>query len=161
MRRARPSSSRCRDRGELWSWTIQHIQPKPPYRGPEPFEPFAVGYVDLGPVRVEARLGRSRRPMRGGSATPVRLVAGAPDDERRRRGRTSSCRRTTLGDDGRIVGVGLHPFGRFDVSGREMGLIAAREALADAGVTWSDVGFAAGGSRDSGHAVALWSASSG
>ena len=32
-----------------------------------------------------------------------------------------------------IVGVGLHPFGRFDISGREMGLIAAREALADAG----------------------------
>jgi acetyl-CoA acetyltransferase len=54
-----------------------------------------------------------------------------------------------------IVGVGLHPFGRFDISGREMGLIAAREALADAGVAWSDVDFAAGGSRDSGHASAL------
>ena len=54
-----------------------------------------------------------------------------------------------------IVGVGLHPFGRFDISGREMGLIAARAALADAGVTWNDVGFAAGGSRDSGHAAAL------
>ena len=54
-----------------------------------------------------------------------------------------------------IVGVGLHPFGRFDISGREMGLIAAREALADAGVTWNEVGFAAGGSRDSGHAAAL------
>ena len=54
-----------------------------------------------------------------------------------------------------IVGVGLHPFGRFDISGREMGLIAAREALADAGVTWNEVGFAAGGSRDSGHAGGL------
>ena len=54
-----------------------------------------------------------------------------------------------------IAGVGLHPFGRFDISGREMGLIAARAALADAGVAWSDVGFAAGGSRDSGHAAAL------
>ena len=54
-----------------------------------------------------------------------------------------------------IVGVGLHPFGRFDISGREMGLIAARAALADAGLAWSDVGFAAGGSRDSGHAAAL------
>jgi len=54
-----------------------------------------------------------------------------------------------------IVGVGLHPFGRFDISGREMGLIAARAALADAGVAWSNVGFAAGGSRDSGHAAAL------
>jgi acetyl-CoA acetyltransferase len=54
-----------------------------------------------------------------------------------------------------IVGVGLHPFGRFDISGREMGLIAARDALRDAGVEWRDVQFAAGGSRDSGHAAAL------
>jgi acetyl-CoA acetyltransferase len=54
-----------------------------------------------------------------------------------------------------IVGVGLHPFGRFDVSGREMGLTAARAALADAGIGWEDVHFAAGGSRDSGHADAL------
>ena len=54
-----------------------------------------------------------------------------------------------------IVGVGLHPFGRFEISGREMGLIAARRALDDAGITWDQVGFAAGGSRDSGHAAAL------
>ncbi len=54
-----------------------------------------------------------------------------------------------------IVGVGLHPFGRHDISGREMGLVAARAALRDAGLEWSDVQFAAGGSRDSGHAAAL------
>jgi acetyl-CoA C-acetyltransferase len=54
-----------------------------------------------------------------------------------------------------VVGVGLHPFGRFDISGREMGLIAARAAMADAGFVWSDVQFAAGGSRDSGRADAL------
>ena len=34
-----------------------------------------------------------------------------------------------------IVGVGLHPFGRFaGVTGIEMGAIAIRSALADAGV---------------------------
>jgi acetyl-CoA C-acetyltransferase len=54
-----------------------------------------------------------------------------------------------------IIGVGLHPFGRHDVSGREMGLVAARQALADAGLSWNDIGFAAGGSRDGGHADAL------
>lgn len=54
-----------------------------------------------------------------------------------------------------IIGVGLHPFGRFDISGREMGLIAARAAMDDAGIEWSDVQFAVGGSRDSGHADAL------
>jgi uncharacterized OB-fold protein len=42
--------------GTLWTWTVQRLAPKPPFRAPEPFEPFALGYVDLGPVRVEARL---------------------------------------------------------------------------------------------------------
>ena len=60
-----------------------------------------------------------------------------------------------------IVGVGLHPFGRFDISGREMGLVAARDALDDAGLAWSDVDYAAGGSRDGGHAAALVRAGSG
>jgi uncharacterized OB-fold protein len=67
-------------RGELWTWTIQRIQPKPPYRAPEPFEPFAVGYVDLGPVRVETRLG-GRAPDAWGIGDAVRLFAGAPDDD--------------------------------------------------------------------------------
>ncbi len=52
-----------------------------------------------------------------------------------------------------IVGVGIHPFGRHDgVSGLEMGVHAARAALADAGVAWKDVQFAYGGSEDAGNA---------
>ena len=48
-----------------------------------------------------------------------------------------------------IVGVGLHPFGRFgDTSGIEMGAVAIRRALADAGVEWSDVQYAVGGSYE-------------
>jgi uncharacterized protein len=45
-------------RGTLWSWTVQRFRPKsPPYTGPEEFEPYGVGYVELpGEVRVEARL---------------------------------------------------------------------------------------------------------
>lgn len=67
-------------RGDLWSWTIQHIQPKPPYRGPDPFEPFAVGYVDLGPVRIETRLaGRAPDAWRIGDS--VQLVAGPANDD--------------------------------------------------------------------------------
>ena len=54
-----------------------------------------------------------------------------------------------------IVGVGLHPFGRFDISAREMALVASRGALADASVDWADIDFAAGGSKDGGHADAL------
>jgi uncharacterized protein len=44
-------------RGTLWSWTVQRFRPKsPPYAGPEVFAPYAVGYVDLGPLIVEGRL---------------------------------------------------------------------------------------------------------
>ena len=44
--------------GRLWSWTIQRFRPKsPPYAGPEAFEPYAVGYVELdGALIVEGRL---------------------------------------------------------------------------------------------------------
>jgi uncharacterized OB-fold protein len=46
--------------GTLWSFTIQRFRPKsPPYAGPEAFEPYAVGYVELpGEVIVESRLVR-------------------------------------------------------------------------------------------------------
>ena len=48
-----------------------------------------------------------------------------------------------------IVGVGLHPFGRFaGVSAIEMGAIAIRRALADASVEWRDIQFAFGGSYE-------------
>ena len=48
-----------------------------------------------------------------------------------------------------IVGVGLHPFGRFaGVSAIEMGAIAVRSALADAGVAWRDIQFAFAGSYE-------------
>jgi uncharacterized OB-fold protein len=34
--------------GSLWSYTVQRFPPKsPPYRGPAPFAPYAVGYVEL------------------------------------------------------------------------------------------------------------------
>lgn len=42
--------------GTVWSWTVQRFAPKPPFRVPDPFEPYTVAYVDLGPVKVESRL---------------------------------------------------------------------------------------------------------
>ena len=52
-----------------------------------------------------------------------------------------------------IVGVGIHPFGRHEgVTGLDMAIHAARAALADAGVGWSEIGFAAGGSDSAGNA---------
>jgi acetyl-CoA acetyltransferase len=48
-----------------------------------------------------------------------------------------------------IIGVGLHPFGRFDgKSAMEMGADAIHAALGDAGIQWSDVQFGVGGSYE-------------
>ena len=47
-------------RGRLWAWTTQQFPPpSPPYAGPagKEFEPFGIGYVELGDeVKVETRL---------------------------------------------------------------------------------------------------------
>ena len=58
--------------------------------------------------------------------------------------------------DIQIVGAGIHPFGRTDGrTGREQGLYAIREALDDAGLDWSDIEFAYGGSSAAGAADAV------
>jgi len=52
-----------------------------------------------------------------------------------------------------IIGAGIHPFGRTDGrSGREQGVYAVREAMADAGLEWQDIECAYGGSAAAGNA---------
>ena len=34
-------------RGRLHSFTVQRFKPPPPYKGPEPFEPYGVGMIEL------------------------------------------------------------------------------------------------------------------
>lgn len=52
-----------------------------------------------------------------------------------------------------IIAIGIHPFGRTEgVSGLEQGVHAARQALKDAGLEWSDMNFAYGGSAAAGAA---------
>ena len=52
-----------------------------------------------------------------------------------------------------IVGAGIHPFGRTDNrTGLQQGAYAARRALADAELAWSDIQFGYGGSAVSGGA---------
>jgi acetyl-CoA C-acetyltransferase len=58
-----------------------------------------------------------------------------------------------VSDDVAIIGAGIHPFGRHEgVSGLDMAAVAARGALADAGVSWDQIDFAAGGSDAAGNA---------
>ena len=46
-----------------------------------------------------------------------------------------------------IIGAGIHPFGRTPGrSGRDQGVFAVHQALADAEIEWRDVQFAFGGS---------------
>lgn len=55
-----------------------------------------------------------------------------------------------------IVGVGIHPFGRTENrTGLQQGEFAARAALADAGLQWTDMQFAYGGSDAAGKADTL------
>lgn len=59
--------------GVLWTWTVQAFEPKAPYVAPaEGFQPFPVGYVDLGDVMVEARLDAAPEDLSVGQ--PMRLV---------------------------------------------------------------------------------------
>ena len=52
-----------------------------------------------------------------------------------------------------IIGAGIHPFGRTDGrSGREQGVFAVREAMKDAGLEWTDIECAYGGSAAAGNA---------
>jgi uncharacterized OB-fold protein len=61
------------DQGTLWTWTVQAFEPKPPYVPlAGDFEPFPVGYVDLGRVMVETRLDAAPGDLRVGMR--LRLV---------------------------------------------------------------------------------------
>src|SRR6201995_2244341 len=51
-------------------------------------------------------------------------------------------------NDVAIIGVGLHPFGRFDKTAMQMGAEAIQFALKDAGVDWKDIQFGFGGSHE-------------
>ena len=55
-----------------------------------------------------------------------------------------------------IIGIGIHPFGRTEgMTGLQQGVHAAREALSDAEMEWSDIQFAFGGSAAAGSADAM------
>ena len=55
--------------------------------------------------------------------------------------------------DVRIIAAGIHPFGRTPgLTGLQQGVFAVRQALADAGLDWSDIQFAYGGSDSAGNA---------
>src|SRR5262249_35841081 len=121
-----------------------------------------------GRGRVRALRGRLRRAARrgagGGAADRGRLRGardrhgdGADTDPGARclgdAGVRLPARGRRMSDDVAIAGLGIHPFGRHEgVSALEMAALAARRALADAGLRWEEIDFAAGGSDAGGNA---------
>ena len=117
--------------------------------------PFGVGYVELpGEVKVEARLTESDPDvLRLGMEMELVVLPFRTDDDGNEvvtfAFRPVELRRAHGMDDVAIIGVGLHPFGRFPgVTAIDMGAIAIRRALADAGVAWRDIQFAFAGSYE-------------
>jgi uncharacterized protein len=64
-------------RGTVWTWTTQEFRPPPPYAGPDEFEPYHVGYVELpGELIVETYLtGYEDRHPTIGDAVELTIVA--------------------------------------------------------------------------------------
>jgi acetyl-CoA acetyltransferase len=50
-----------------------------------------------------------------------------------------------MAKDVAVLGVGMHPWGKWGKSFVEYGVVAARNALADAGIEWKDIQFVSGG----------------
>ena len=68
--------------GTLWSYTQQAFKPKPPYDGPEEFEPFLVGFIELpNEIIVESHIVEtSLEQLKLGM--PMELVITAFDEAR-------------------------------------------------------------------------------
>jgi len=44
-------------RGKLWSYTVHHYRPPPPFVSPDPFVPFGIGVVELAEgIKVLGRM---------------------------------------------------------------------------------------------------------
>ena len=118
-------------RGTLWAWTTQDFPPpSPPFAGAggKAFVPFGIGYIDLrrreGRDRVSPR--RTPKSFAGGHGHGARRRA-VPHQQRRQRGRdvrVPAGRVRSIHDSWMfaVIGVGLHPFGRFgDTTAIDMG----------------------------------------
>lgn len=70
------------EEGTVWSWTVQRFRPKSPYRGPDEFTPYGVGYVHLGDVIVESvLLGDATAGYEIGSPVRMRIVPAWTEDD--------------------------------------------------------------------------------
>ena len=150
---AAPSSttSSCRTRGTLWSFTDNRYAPPPPYPALEPFEPYGVAAVELAEEQMIV-LGQSPRGTDIGAlhaGQEMELVVEPLLRDRRRgahrvevEGRLMSERADPVVDP-RVRACTRGASGAATSSSTAS--VAARDALADAGLEWSDVQYLAAG----------------
>ena len=137
-------------RGTLWSFTDNRFAPPPPYPAGEPFEPYGVAAVELADEQmiVLGQLGSGYR--RRVACTPGRRWSSSSSRSTRTTTPSTPCGSgrwwiEAASSDVVILGAGMHPWGKWGRNFVEYGVVAARAALADAGLDWSDVGFLAAG----------------
>ena len=145
-------------RGTVWSYTDAQYQPPAPYiPATDPYVPFALAAVELPEgIVVLGQLadGHGVEDVRVGSEVELVVETLYTDESGERTiwrwkpvsGLPSSARRPTSEPaDVAVLGVGMHPWGKWGRSFVGYGVHAARQALADSGVSWEDVDLVVGG----------------
>ena len=134
-------------RGTLWSYTENRYAPPPPYPSPDPFEPFAVAAVQLADegliVLGKVVDGTLAADLKVGMEMELTTMPLFTDDDGCR------ARRPRLEDRMSpepvyILGAGMHPWGKWGRDFTEYGVVAARAALAEAGLDWRQIQLVAG-----------------
>src|ERR1700693_230633 len=124
------------------------------YRGPPSSArrlpgPRALHAIRYRPGRVSGGVACDEHGGLPGGPTPSGAAAAIyalhPPGQGWRQGRRiylPACPGVIVMTDVVILGIGIHPFGRFDASFQALGSEAARLALKDAGVEWKQIEFA-------------------
>ena len=143
----------------MWSYTDAQYQPPPPYiPAADPYVPFALAAVELPEgIVVLGQLadGYGVDDVRVGTEVELVVETLYTDESGERTiwrwkpltsGWSSSARRpTSEHDDVAVLGVGMHPWGKWGRSFVSYGVHAAREALARLRRLWEDVDLIVGG----------------
>ncbi len=128
--------------------------PRLPIVSADPFVPYAIAAVELVEEKMVV-LGQMVAGVEGDQldvGMEVELVLDTlyEDDDHEylvwkwRPVAPSERRSVLMSNDVAILGVGMHPWGKWGRNFVEYGITAARDALADAGVAWTDIQYVSG-----------------
>ena len=109
--------------GTLWSCAVQDYPPPPPAKYDKPYKPYAHGVVDLADgLRVLGRISDRRHPKRARRhARSSSIVDTLCHDDGRQRGRhlevpagrRAAGQESDAMRDVAVLGLGMHPWGKF------------------------------------------------